>query len=147
MNLLFLLTSKEDVVHIKETASLRQAIELMKHYRYSAIPVINEIGHYVGTLREGDLLWYIMEENHSSYKELEKISVQTILQKDLNYPCSIMTNMEDLLLQAMDQSFVPIIDDRKLFIGIVTRKKILQYYYDRICPSEQKMNGIVQKRM
>lgn len=147
MNLLFLLTSKKDVVHIKETASLRQAIELMKHYRYSAIPVIDERGHYVGTLREGNLLWYIMEEKYSSYKELEKISVQTILQKDLNYPCSIMTSMEDLLLQAMDQSFVPIVDDRKLFIGIVTRKKILQYYYDRIYPSKQKTNGIVQKRM
>ena len=32
----------------------------------------------------------------------------------------------------MNQNFVPVIDDRKVFIGIVTRRDILQYCYNAV---------------
>ena len=43
-------------------------------------------------------------------------------------------DMEDLLDKAMRQNFVPVIDDQKNFIGIVTRRDIMQY----ICSSGTK---------
>ena len=36
--------------------------------------------------------------------------------------------MEDLLDKAMQQNFVPVLDDNKSFIGIVTRKDIMKYF-------------------
>ena len=38
-------------------------------------------------------------------------------------------SLEDLFLMAQNQNFVPVTDDLGSFIGIVTRRDILQYYY------------------
>ena len=43
-------------------------------------------------------------------------------------PVSVSTDMNDLLQKALDQNFVPVVDDRNTFIGIVTRKSILAQY-------------------
>ena len=40
--------------------------------------------------------------------------------------------MEDLMEKAMDQNFVPVIDDQENFIGIITRKDIIGYCYEKI---------------
>ena len=34
-----------------------------------------------------------------------------------------------MVIMSMSQNFVPVVDDRQAFIGIVTRKDILQYCY------------------
>ena len=36
--------------------------------------------------------------------------------------------MASLLTKAMEQNFVPVVDDRNNFIGIITRKSILRKY-------------------
>ena len=66
MNVLFSLTPKSEVAYLYDDYSLRQALEKMEHYRYSAVPVIDRNGCYVGTLTEGDLLWYIKDHNCGS---------------------------------------------------------------------------------
>ena len=33
-------------------------------------------------------------------------------------------------MRVMDQNFVPVVDDRNFFMGIITRKDVLKYYYD-----------------
>ena len=52
MNVLFSLTPKSEVAYLYDDYSLRQALEKMEHYRYSAVPVIDRNGCYVGTLTE-----------------------------------------------------------------------------------------------
>ena len=37
--------------------------------------------------------------------------------------------MEDLIDRALNQNFVPVVDDRGFFIGMVTRKDIIKYCY------------------
>ena len=59
MNLLFHLIPKEKVAYIEEDSTLRQAMEKMEHHRYTAVPILDKKGKYVGVLREGDILWYI----------------------------------------------------------------------------------------
>ena len=38
------------------------------------------------------------------------------------------SDMEDLLDKAMQQNFVPVLDDNKSFIGIITRRDIMKYF-------------------
>ena len=45
--------------------------------------------------------------------------------------------MEDLMNKAMNQNFVPVIDDNKIFIGIVTRKDIIRFCYERYVEKQQ----------
>ena len=132
MNILFFLKPKADLVFIYDHYTLRQALEKMKHHGYNAIPVINKSGHYVGTLREGDLLWAVLEHSAFDNHEREQHLVRDILKGRQNTPVNVNAAIEDLLLMAMNQNFIPVTDDRGLFIGIVTRKDIMQYYYDQL---------------
>lgn len=131
MNILFFMQPKNDIAYIYDHYSLRQAIEKMKHYGYTAIPIIDDTGKYAGTLSEGDLLWAVLDQNDFDSPALEQLLVRDIMRSRQNAPVNVNAEIEDLLLTAMNQNYIPVTDDRGLFIGIVTRKDILQYYYDK----------------
>ena len=61
MNILFFITPKSETAYLYDDCSLRQAIEKIEYHKYTAVPVLNKKGCYVGTLTEGDLLWYIKD--------------------------------------------------------------------------------------
>ena len=128
MNILFFLTPKSDVAYIHDDESLRQALEKMEHHKYAAVPVVSRQGRYVGTLTEGDLLWYIKNQLDLSLQDAERISVMEVPRRSDNYPVNADCRMEDLMDKALNQNFVPVLDDEKSFIGIVTRKDIMKYF-------------------
>ena len=131
MNILFFLTPKSEVAYIYEDESLRQALEKMEYHKYSAVPVINRYGKYVGTITEGDMLWGIKNKLHLSLKEAEHVAVTVIDRRSDNRPVYASSNMEDLIDKALNQNFVPVVDDQKNFIGIITRKDIIWYFYNK----------------
>lgn len=131
MNILFFLKPKSEIAYLYDHFTLRQALEKMKHYGYTAIPVIDKEGRYVGTLSEGDLLWALVERDTAENPSREHVQVKDIAKGRQIVPVNVNAEIEDLLLAAMNQNFVPVTDDRGLFIGIVTRKDILQHFYDK----------------
>ena len=130
MNILFVLTPTQDVAYIYDDFTLRQALEKMEHHRYSSIPVLNRKGEYVGTMTEGDLLWGIKNQN-LKLENAEDIPIRSIPRKRDYKPVSVNTQMDELVAAAMTQNFVPVLDDKKSFIGLVKRNAIIQYCYDR----------------
>ena len=143
MNILFFLTPKEEVAYIYDTDSLRQALEKMEHHSFAAVPIISRAdGHYVGTLTEGDLLWTIKDRKNLSLKSAEDISIMEVRRKRDNEPVDVDVNMEDLLNKAMNQNFVPVIDDRKRFIGIITRKDLIQYLCRKLVTVQLEAGGM-----
>ena len=138
MNILKLLKPKAVIDYIYDDATVRQAIEKMRHHGFIAIPVINKKGEYVKTLAEGDFLYFMLENNLSDIEELERYSVKEITKRVKNNPVYIYSTIEDLILLSMNQNFVPVIDDRKVFIGIVTRQDILRYCYNTIKSGDPK---------
>ena len=111
--------------------TLRQAMEIMEYHKYSSIPMINREGKYVGTITEGDLLWGLKKLNILNLKGAEDIAITKIARRADYRPVSADSNMEDLMEKAMDQNFVPVIDDQENFIGIITRKDIIGYCYEK----------------
>ena len=53
MNILFFITPKSETAYLYDDCSLRQAIEKIEYHKYTAVPVLNKKGCYVGTLTEG----------------------------------------------------------------------------------------------
>ncbi len=102
----------------------------MEHRKYSAIPMLNEQGQYVGTLTEGDLLWNIKNKYNLDLREAEKIPITNIDRRRDYIPISVRADMEDLVRVAINQNFVPVLDDEDKFIGIVTRKDIMKFFYN-----------------
>ena len=127
MNILFFLTPKSEVAYINEDDTLRQAMEKMEARRYTAVPIITRQGKYAGTLTEGDLLWGIKNKYALSLKDAEKIRIIEIPRHADNKPVSADARMEDLIDRVLNQNFVPVLDDQKNFIGIITRKDVISY--------------------
>jgi len=133
VNISFFLHPKGEVAFLYDTFTIRQGLEKMSHYGYTAIPVLSEDNKYLGTISEGDILWTIADFNKEDFsqktpKELERMFISDIKFR-WEYPCvTIDTTMEDLLQKAMGQNFVPVVDDRGIFIGIITRSDIIQYF-------------------
>ncbi|MCD7763358.1 MAG: CBS domain-containing protein [Lachnospiraceae bacterium] len=129
MNILFYLLPKSEVIYVYDDDTLRQAVEKMEYHKYSAVPIITRTGTYVGTLTEGDILWEIKRKRSADYRELEATRVRSLNRKRDNQPVNINCEIEDLIMTAMNQNFIPVIDDNGTFIGIVTRKSIIEYCY------------------
>ena len=127
MNILFFLTPKATCSYLEEDDTLRQALERMEQCGYSALPILRKDGTYCGTLTEGDLLWALKKLCVMDIKQTESHNIMEIAHRRDNSAVSVTTNIEDLVTKVTDQNFVPVIDDRQAFIGIVTRKAILQY--------------------
>lgn len=132
MNVLFLLTPKNDVEYVFDYYTLRQTLEKMEYHRYSSIPMINKDGKYIGVISEGDILWFIKDKNNLNLFESEKISTLEVPRYRDYESVHVETNIEDLFSKILIQNFVPIVDDREIFIGIVTRKDVLNYFYKHL---------------
>ena len=131
MNILFFLTPKSDVAYIFEDETLRQTVEKMEHRKFSCIPILNKEGKYTGTISEGDLLWGIkrLNINITDLKQMEDVSIMAIPRRATYKPVHADADMENLLDRAIYQNYVPVIDDKGSFIGIITRKEIIKYCY------------------
>ena len=127
MNILFFLTPKETVAYVEEDDTLRQVLEKMEHHGYTAIPLLAKNGRYIGTITEGDLLWFLKDRNFPDLKLLEEMPITSIERRRDNQAVCIQASMEDLFDKVTNQSFVPVVDDKQVFIGIVTRKDLLLY--------------------
>lgn len=131
MNLLFFLTPKASCAYLYDDFSLRQAIERMEMSGYSALPIISRSGEYCGTLNEGDLLWAVKNICGLDLKDTENHSIMAITHRRDNEPVPVTADMRTLLMKATDQNFVPVIDDKGDFIGIVTRRAIMRYWLEK----------------
>ena len=132
MNILFFLKPKSELAYIYDYHTLRQALEIMEYHKYSSVPILNREGKYVGSITEGDVLWSLKKLNILSIKDAEDISIMKI-ERRLDYQCvTAESNMEDLIGKAMEQNFVPVVDDQEHFIGIITRRDIIGYSSDKM---------------
>lgn len=141
MNILFLLTPKANCAYLHDDDTLRQALEKMEVSRYAALPILAKDGSYRGTLTEGDLLWHIKELGTADLRALESHGIMEIAHRRDNTPVSVAARVEDLMSAAVTQNFVPVVDDRGTFIGIITRKAILRHFAERYISPEQLVKG------
>ena len=85
MNIFHLLKPKATVAYIKKNNTIRQGIEKMKAYGYSEIPVIDDNGEYIGTVSDGDFLWFILENRGHERSVAESNHVINIVNKERNF--------------------------------------------------------------
>lgn len=132
MNIASFILPKVEVTYLRDNMTIRQGLEKLRRSGYTAVPVVDAEDRYVGAVSEGDFLWNILNHNESmdeiTMKKLEHTTIRDIIQGGKVRAVCIDTNMEQLLGQAQIQNFVPVIDDRNIFIGIITRGDIIKYF-------------------
>ena len=135
-NILFFLMPKAMCAYLYDDYTIRQAMEKMESAGYSSIPILNRHGEYRGTLTEGDLLWALKYICYMDMRQAEAHRIGEIERRKDNVPVRVTTSMHDLIDRASTQNVVPVVDDKDAFIGIVTRRSIIQYCKQTLFPED-----------
>ena len=126
MNVVSLLTPKIQVVFLYDDYTIQKSLMILREHGFTAVPVLSRDGQYVGTVSEGDFLWHFLDRPDDLIRLQERKQLKEVLRPDFNPPVSVRVGMEALLERAMGQNFVPVVDDRGAFMGIVTRRTVIR---------------------
>ena len=135
-NILFFLTPKAMCDFLLDDFTLRQAQEKMEATGFAALPILNRRGEYRGTLTEGDLLWAIKNLCYMDIRQAEAHRIMEITRRKNYVPVRVTTSMHDLVERSAAQNFVPVVDDKDTFIGIITRRAIITYCLETLFPGD-----------
>ena len=135
-NILFFLTPKAMCAYLYDDYTVRQALEKMEVAGYAALPILTRDGEYQGTLTEGDVLWAMKNLCSLNLKQAEKVRIMDISRRRDNLPVPVNTSMHELVERAQTQNFVPVVDDKDTFIGLITRKSIVNYCNEQLFAKE-----------
>ena len=135
-NILFFLTPKAMCIYLYDDYTVRQALEKMEVAGYTALPILNRRGEYRGTLTEGDVLWAMKNMCYMDMRQAEAHRITEITRRKNYLPVRVTTSMHDLVERATEQNFVPVVDDKDTFIGLITRKSIINYCNEQLFTEE-----------
>ena len=127
MNLVKMMIPKVSTVFLHEQNTVRQGLELMRRHGYTAIPVLDERDMYIGSVTEGDFLRHLLDVGSTDLKDHEQYRIGEILRRDFCPAMSIEADDALVLSSILNQNFVPIVDDRQMLCGIITRRSVIAY--------------------
>lgn len=102
----------------------------MRSHGYTEIPVVNQDGLYLGVVGEGEFLWHVLD--YGGYDSVKDNKVGALVRKGSVPALKITATDEELKNAAVRSTVIPIVDDRGVFVGVVTRENILQYFADKM---------------
>lgn len=135
MNIFNLLTTKGDVSYLTDNMTISDALADLNEHGYTAVPVIGQSGEYINTVTEGDFLRYIYNSGFNTGALSDSLLCDMPIRREI-LPVHVNAKLDDLVNCAKTQNFVPVVDDRGIFIGIVTRKDLIIYACSHIIPAE-----------
>ncbi len=141
MNVIGMMRPKYSTTYLEAEDTLRDGLDIMRKSGYTAVPVIDREGKYVGTVKEGDFLWKLLEHDENV---LDEVRIKDIIRLGWNLAATDEENADSLINRAMTQNFIPVVDDRGCYIGIITRRDIIQSILNKkvdsryiVLPNEQ----------
>ncbi|MDD2220964.1 MAG: CBS domain-containing protein [Clostridia bacterium] len=137
MRVAFFLLPKSETVYLVENQTVRQGLEKLRHHGYTAVPLLDTDGRYVGTLTTADFLWYLKEQHNLDLVKAEKTFLTDVPREHHKDAVSVNCEIQDLFIKAMEQNFIPVVDDYDTYIGIVRRRDIMEYFRGQV-PAEFK---------
>lgn len=141
MNVIGMMRPKYSTTYLEAEDTLRDGLDIMKKSGYTAVPVIDREGKYVGTVKEGDFLWKLLKHDENV---LDEVRIKDIIRLGWNLAATDEEDAVSLINRAMTQNFIPVVDDRGCYIGIITRRDIIQSILNKkvdsryiVLPNEQ----------
>ena len=145
MNIMRFVVPKSLVEYVTVDHTVRQAFEKMRYHRYVAIPVIDGEGRYVGTLHNDDIFAYFLDSGSFDARSAEGDRVGEVINKDYLLPVYHDASMDQLIEKVSEHNFVPVVDDRGCFVGIILRRDILNFLFNYYVNNNEK-RGVMDGR-
>ena len=101
------------------------------HVSISLTPTLEQMYSFARLKPNNPFRGGFVEEGKDTgtFKKFKKtiVNVMEIKIRKETKPIFINQKMDSLVELIINQNFIPVIDDQKTFIGIVTRKKVIEY--------------------
>ena len=128
------------VVAVKRNADFKQIVSVLRRFRVSACPVINDAGHVIGVVSEADLLykeangrtptglisrrWRLGEESKANAVTAGRLMTSPAVTIHPDASVAVAARMmQDRWIKRL-----PVVGDDGLLVGIVTRSDVLSVY-------------------
>ncbi len=125
MNTAMLLKPKSQVSYLYGDMSAGEGLRRFIKTGFTAVPVIDREGLYLGVVSERDFLYRILDDGSILSLENDSLTVADLASVTRFVSAQIDTDHRVLLEKIISQNFIPIVDSRGMFSGIVTRKDII----------------------
>lgn len=122
MNIFSILVPKQMLTYLNANDPLDKALEFLMESGYTAVPVIDDNGIHLGIISEGDFLRAIIKYG---LEKLADYTVSDIVKIDDEAAVLNTVSKEEVYEKILDRNFLSVIDDRRCFIGIITRKSVI----------------------
>ena len=131
-SIMSIFTPKKMTAFLNENSTVRQAIELFDVHKYAVIPLVDDEGHFVGTLSEGDLLCFLKNKANYDIKATEKVLIKEMERYREYRSLEVNSLWNEFFVLSLDQNFIPVTDDKGVYIGIVKRREIIKFLSNKI---------------
>jgi len=119
---------KEQVVVVEPEWSLERALLILTRKGTNSVPVINCAGQVEGVISKTDILDFLLKiskENEIDFSRLSKHAVQEAMNK--NHSGILANSIFSFAFEVLiNRSYIPIIDLKGQFVGILTRKVMME---------------------
>lgn len=136
-NIIRFLVPKSETFYVDTTYTIRQFMEKADFHKFTVVPLLDEYGFYIGSVSEGDILRHIKNQCNFDLKVAESSKIVDIARYRSYSSAKVSAGIDDVFFLLTSQNFVPVIDDRGAFIGIIKRRSVMEYFYSLVRNEEE----------
>ena len=129
-NIIRFLTLKSETFFVDTSFTIRQFMEKADFHKFTVVPILDKDGIFVGTVSEGDVLRYIKNAENFDVKQAEGTYIMDIARYRSYVSAKVDADIDDIFRLLTAQNFVPLVDDRGAFIGIIKRRSVMEYFFE-----------------
>lgn len=123
----FLIPSSR-IAFVQKDNPLYHAFLILTKVKYAKIPVLDKDNHVVGLLSLAMITDKMLKTDKISISPLNKLKVSDVMQTDFVKINFVQTTLENQLHLLINNAFLPVVDDKERFQGILTRREWIKTF-------------------
>ena len=115
----------DNVANVIDQHTLSTGLLILTQSNYTMIPVLSAESKLMGVISMSMIIKAVMTVDAIEMERLDELKVRDVM---LRQPVRVQANchLADVLNYLIDQNFVCVVDEDNRFLGIITRKNVLQ---------------------
>lgn len=124
-NMLDFMIPADNVANVIDQHTLSTGLLILTQSNYTMIPVLSAESKLMGVISMSMIIKAVMTVDAIEMERLDELKVRDVM---LSQPVRVQANchLADVLNYLIDQNFVCVVDEDNRFLGIITRKNVLQ---------------------
>ena len=116
------------IAFVQADNPLYHAFLILTKVKYSKIPVLDKEKRVVGLLSLAMITDKMLTTDEISTAPLDKLKVEDVMQTNFDKITFVETTLETQLHLLINNAFLPVVDDRGVFQGLLTRREWIKAF-------------------